>query len=98
LSIPHKVEFLYFWLKHIFLPFQPQGGFWLGATDNLKEGSWIWQSSGKPMTYSKWAAGEPNNCCGGENCLQMNAFSGGAWNDAVCTNLVSVLCEFTYSC
>lgn len=71
--------------------------FWLGATDNLKEGEWIWQSSGKTMTYSNWTVGEPNNCCGGENCLEMSA-NLGTWNDASCTNSFSVLCEFTYTC
>jgi len=80
------------------LPFQLQvESFWLGATDNVKEGSWIWQSSGKTATYTNWADGEPNNCCGGENCLVMYT-SQGKWNDGTCPSSISIMCEFTFAC
>jgi hypothetical protein len=49
------------------------------------------------MTYSNWYAGQPDNYGAGENCLMMYVNTG-TWNDASCSLLFSVLCEFTYSC
>jgi hypothetical protein len=49
------------------------------------------------MNYTNWAEGEPNNCCGGENCLVMYT-NKGTWNDGNCASPISVMCEFTYTC
>lgn len=58
---------------------------WLGATDNGAEGQWVWRSgpeAGQALVYTNWNAGEPNNCCNGENYLQTNyANTAGLWND-----------------
>ena len=40
---------------------------WLGATDELCEGTWLWVT-GEPWDFEYWAPGEPNNCCPEENC------------------------------
>lgn len=63
---------------------------WAGGTDAGNEGTWRWVTgpeagtvfwqNGTTLTYARWAAGEPNNCCGGENLLHIN-WSGAAWND-----------------
>jgi hypothetical protein len=57
---------------------------WLGGTDDAVEGAWKWSDgpeAGAAFTYTNWEPGEPNNCCGGEDYLQLNwAFNGG-WND-----------------
>lgn len=45
--------------------FFPYG--WLGATDELSEGTWLWVT-GEPWSYTNWAPGEPNNCCPPEYC------------------------------
>lgn len=52
---------------------------WLGGTDEASEGNWTWVT-GESWTYSNWAGGEPNNCCGGEDYL-IGWWSGDAWND-----------------
>ena len=31
------------------------GRFWAGGSDQLTEGEWVWQHSGKPLTFTKWA-------------------------------------------
>lgn len=36
------------------------GNTWLGATDEIEEGRWIWVS-GEPWKYTNWEEGEPNN-------------------------------------
>ena len=37
----------------------------------LQEGTWLW-SDGSKFNYKSFYVGEPNNCCEGENCLEMN--------------------------
>jgi len=55
--------------------------FWLGATDQLVEGSFQW-IDGTSWSFTNWASGEPNNW-GNEDFLAMDLRSGiWAWNDA----------------
>ncbi len=35
--------------------------FWTSGTDQAEEGKFFWMSTGRPVTYSNWNAGEPNN-------------------------------------
>merc|ERR1711902_467583 len=35
--------------------------FWSSGTDQGEEGKFVWMSTGKPLTYENWNAGEPNN-------------------------------------
>ena len=50
----------------------------LGLTDVNLEGTFEW-ISGEALTYTNWAAGEPNNGGSGEDFVQI--ISGGQWND-----------------
>lgn len=57
---------------------------WLSGSDDGAEGNWTWRAgpeSGQALTYFSWNAGEPNNCCGGENFLHTNWGGVGNWND-----------------
>lgn len=65
---------------------------WLGGSDAQTEGRWIWVSgpeagqvffgSGAAAgSFAPWEAGEPNDCCSGEDFLQINWSSQGGWND-----------------
>ncbi len=60
------------------------GGLWIGYTDQVTEGTWLWQD-GSTGTFTNWNSGEPNNssCFGSSNgedaaIIQM---SNGRWND-----------------
>ena len=58
---------------------------WLGGSDaGAPVNSWTWRDgpeTGMAFTYTNWNAGEPNNCCGGEDYLQTNFGSVAGWND-----------------
>lgn len=57
---------------------------WLSGSDDGNEGNWTWRAgpeTGQALTYFNWNAGEPNNCCNGENFLQTNWAGTGLWND-----------------
>jgi len=61
---------------------------WLGATDAVKEGTWVW-TDGTALDYTKWTSGEPD---GSYNCLGLN--SNGLWYDnPACTSSVPYACK-----
>lgn len=53
---------------------------WLGLSDEIVEGIWLWDS-GEPFVFSAWNAGEPNDSstCNGED--HAETLGGGFWND-----------------
>ncbi len=53
--------------------------FWIGLNDLNTEGNFVW-SNGDAVTYTNWAAGEPNNN-NNEDVVEMSSVSG-LWNDA----------------
>ncbi len=57
-------------------------GAWLGATDAVSEGRWVWVD-GSPMKYQNWdtAAGQPNDKQSREDYLVLLARRGGRWSD-----------------
>ena len=67
----------------------------LGHHDRVAEGSFE-TVTGVPMSFSAWAAGEPNNI-GDEDCVELDASS--VWNDIPCHSVTpNVLCEESPSC
>jgi len=58
--------------------------FWLGATDVVSEGIWVW-THGVNVVYSNWYSDayttEPNNFGGVEHCLEMGRVGDATWND-----------------
>ena len=45
--------------------------FWIGLTDLKEEGIWRLESTGQKPGYTNWAAREPNNAGGGEDCAHL---------------------------
>ena len=43
--------------------------YWIGLTDSAVEGHFVWQHSSKPLIWSNWYPGEPNNAWGIEDCV-----------------------------
>ncbi|XP_046572446.1 C-type lectin BML-2-like [Haliotis rubra] len=67
---------------------------WIGVNDRHKEGAWIWDSNQKPVTYTAWASGEPNQSDGHqEDCVIMYSSRSFKWADLACSNKRLYLCE-----
>lgn len=68
---------------------------WLGGTDQDKEGSWVWQSTKKPFSYSAWARdyNEPDNARNDQDCLCVYRPYGLYWSDSHCWKLFQYICE-----
>ncbi|XP_065089681.1 perlucin-like [Ochlerotatus camptorhynchus] len=70
---------------------------WIGANDLNKEGHFVWNGNGKPVAYSKWLPGKPDNKNGKEHCVHLwyekakNLNWG--WNDVVCSSKRRFVCE-----
>jgi len=73
--------------------------FWSSGTDQAEEGKFFWMSTGKPITYENWNAGEPNNFQyengETENCLELwnRDGKGLKWNDTPCSFESFFVCE-----
>merc|ERR1719295_70918 len=49
-------------------------GFWIGLTEIFHDGTWVWDNLGKPLDFSNWASGEPNNYNGAQHCVAMKVW------------------------
>merc|ERR1711962_682715 len=73
--------------------------FWTSGTDQAEEGKFFWMSTGKPMTYENWNAGDPNNFQyengEQEHCLELwnRDGKGLRWNDTPCSFETYFVCE-----
>ncbi|CAC5387505.1 unnamed protein product [Mytilus coruscus] len=56
--------------------------FWLGARDDITEGSWVWSEDDSDLDYTDWYPAEPNNSGGDEDCLELSGSHNWQWNDA----------------
>ncbi|MEQ1506498.1 MAG: lectin-like protein, partial [Myxococcota bacterium] len=65
---------------------------WLGLTDAGSEGDFAW-IAGDPVTYTRWAGGEPNDFGAGEDCAGIVDPSDGSWNDWACATELPFVCE-----
>merc|ERR1719456_1043822 len=76
---------------------------WIGATDEIVEGHWIWQADEKYVDAENayWAPGEPNNWGGAEDCACLYndglgilpVLKPGYWADANCGTPMYALCK-----
>ncbi|KAL4240168.1 hypothetical protein ACF0H5_000962 [Mactra antiquata] len=70
-------------------------GFWLGATDFVIEGKWVWETSKTAVTYVPWGAGQPNNRNGSEDCMAAVKYFDYIWSDEFCdwSHHINYVCE-----
>lgn len=67
-----------------------QVAMWLGGTDEVEEGQWLWED-GTPISYSNWAANEPNDSGTAEHALVLQW--SGSWNDLPSDYRIGYICE-----
>jgi len=73
--------------------------FWTSGTDLAQEGQFFWMSTGRPITFTNWNAGEPNNFQyengEEENCMELwnRDGKGLKWNDSPCSFETYFVCE-----
>lgn len=68
------------WIVATFLT--PTITLWIGLNDVQNEGTFVW-ASGEPVTYTNWAAGEPNNNAGIEDWTHVYPPFQAKWNDHI---------------
>ncbi|XP_053663526.1 C-type lectin domain family 4 member M-like [Anopheles marshallii] len=71
--------------------------FWIGANDLGVQGTHRWGLTGRPVTYSNWTDGEPNNALDedgqqSERCAAI-AKDTLRWNDFQCTQRKKFVCQ-----
>ena len=66
---------------------------WIGASDRHEENNWVWESDKASIGPIKgaWAAGEPNNYRGNQDCARLDDFTCGG--NQICINLDDINCE-----
>ena len=63
---------------------------WIGASDTVLEGTWVWLDGENWGGYANWGGSNPNNSRGKENCaLTVN----GKWNDVDCNLSRTYVCK-----
>jgi len=69
---------------------------WLGATDAVTEGTFLWPDGSDLTGYDNFRSGVPNNGGGQgqEDCLVIEGNNGGSWDDRPCGNTFAYVCGF----
>ncbi|CAH1795396.1 unnamed protein product [Owenia fusiformis] len=69
--------------------------FWTGGNDLT--GEWQWSGGPcfetKPMEFTKWHPGQPDEASGNENCMDLHAKWSLNWNDFNCDHKIQSICE-----
>lgn len=88
-------------IRRIFNMFQQKkinilvGYYWIGLTDEVVEGKWIWYGTNTTASFFDWNGGEPTNAGGNEHCVHVYLYSENNfnWNDLPCTSENFFICE-----
>jgi len=60
--------------------------YWIGLTDERREGEFVWQSDNEEVKFSNWNKNEPNNLKDQEDCVVLRKTRSFEWNDVRCFN------------
>ena len=66
---------------------------WIGLTDAGREGKWYWSNSLKPVNFTAWGAGQPNQGIDA-NYAGLYADLDYKWDDYLETGLRYPICQF----
>ena len=76
------------------LEYDDPKGWWTSGSYVARSRRWMWieQSRMRPMSYSRWADGEPN-ARSTMHCMLLYKEAGYRWHDATCTDRHTFICE-----
>ncbi|KAG8005157.1 Lactose-binding lectin l-2 [Nibea albiflora] len=74
-----------------------RGPTWIGLSDTQKEGGWMW-SDGSAVDFVLWSATQPSNKGGTEDCASINFGAALKWNDILCSQKLTFVCEARPAC
>lgn len=66
------------------------GNYWIGLNDLLNEGTFVWDGTSTPVSYTNWSPGEPNDAGDNEDCA---ALRWNTWNDYICGGIFFYICQ-----
>ncbi|XP_045479162.1 perlucin-like isoform X1 [Harmonia axyridis] len=68
---------------------------WTSGTDMGEEGSFVWLSTGRPLNFTSWCNGQPDNAGKNEHCLEILRLGveNYVWNDRSCLSEYNFICE-----
>ncbi|XP_048769474.2 perlucin-like protein [Ostrea edulis] len=72
---------------------RPQEGYWIGLSDIVSEGEWVWTSTQTKASFVDWTPNQPDNSQGHQDCAMFFAPDGFHWNDHFCTVKAGYICE-----
>ena len=67
----------------------------IDGTDEAVEETFVTSTDGSPLNYTNWFSYDPNNCCGGQDCITI-ATSSKLWNDQSCERALPSVCEIPW--
>ncbi|KAL5010468.1 hypothetical protein ScPMuIL_012773 [Solemya velum] len=67
-------------------------GVWIGGSDVVEEGRWVYGMTSRRLQYSDWQSGYPTNGAR-SNCLLMWKAYHFKWIDSLCESAYNVLCK-----
>jgi len=79
--------------------FTPRERAWVGATDIVDEGAFVW-TDGSALSFEHWAQGEANNNGRLTDCVVLQKVSGGSleWRDVECDSVYPSVCQTAVKC
>jgi len=98
-TITSEDEMNFIWSSFGALFTETWHGPWIGFSDAENENDWVWVTGesgviGQDSVYANWYVGEPDDCCGGQDCANIAGGRWGyKWNDNKCSNLLPFICE-----
>eukprot|EP00300_Choanocystis_sp_HF-7_P023710 c245_g1_i1.p1 GENE.c245_g1_i1~~c245_g1_i1.p1 ORF type:complete len:225 (-),score=30.91 c245_g1_i1:33-707(-) len=98
-TITSEDEMNFIWRKFGSLFPDTWKGPYIGFSDAFEEGDWRWVNGesgvvGQDTVYTNWFVGEPDDCCGGQDCASIAGGKWGYhWTDNKCHSLLPYICE-----
>ncbi|XP_052085147.1 uncharacterized protein LOC127722298 [Mytilus californianus] len=69
---------------------------WIGAHVSMGEPHFVWEADNTDVTFTDWAAHQPDNSRNAEDCVHLDYGLSNTWNDNSCSKRLGYICEKQY--